>query len=293
MRKIYIIFLLLVVCCTLNATAGNENFPVGARSAAMGNASVSFSDVWSVHHNQAGLAFLRGLEAGVYYENRFMVKELGLKNAAVAIPVKVGAFGLSITNFGYSAYSENKYSLSYAQAFGKKFSMGVAMDYMTTKIAEGYGSKGVFVAEIGLMAKPLKNLTIGGHLFNPAHVKLADYNNERVPTIIRLGLNYAFSKKVTVALENEKDISKKSIFKVGLEYSVVKELYLRAGISTNPNLTSFGFGINLKHFKVDVSANYHQVLGVSPQFSLLYSLAKEPKKSSKKKDDDEEKDDEK
>lgn len=273
MKKIVIAFFSL--CVGLVARAGNENFPVGARSAAMGNASVSLSDVWSAHHNQAGLGFMNRISAGVYYENRFMIKELGLKGGAIAIPVKAGAFGLSVSNFGYTSYNENKYSLSFAKAFGKKLSFGIAMDYLTTKIAEGYGSKGVLAAELGIQSRPLKGLTIGAHVFNPTHARLTDYNNERIPTIIRLGADYNFSEKVTCAIETEKDMSKKAIFKAGVEYKAVKEFYLRAGISTNPDLGSFGFGLNLKNLKIDVSANYHQVLGVSPQFGLMYVFGKE------------------
>lgn len=279
MRKVYISVFSL--CISLLSRAGNENFPVGARSAAMGNASVSLSDLWSTHHNQAGLGFMTKISAGVYYENRFFIKELGLKSGAVAIPVKAGAFGLAVSNFGYTSYNENKYSLSFAKAFGKKLSIGVAMDYLTTKIAEGYGSKGVLAAELGIQAKPLKGLTLGAHVFNPTHAKLTDYNDERIPTIIRLGADYNFSDKVTCAIESEKDISKKAIFKAGIEYKAVKEFYLRAGISTNPDLGSFGFGLNLKNLKIDVSANYHQVLGVSPQFGLMYVFGKEKKETKK------------
>ena len=278
MKKIYVSVFSL--CISLYSIAGNENFPVGARSAAMGNASVSLSDAWSAHHNQAGLGFLTNISAGVYYENRFLIKELSLKSGAIAIPVKAGAFGLAISNFGYSAYNENKYSLSFAKAFGEKLSIGIAMDYLTTKIAEGYGNKGVLAAEIGIQSKPLKGLTVGAHVFNPTHAKLADYNNERLPTIIRLGIDYNFSNKVTCAIESEKDISKKTVIKAGLEYKAVKEFYLRAGISTNPDLGSFGFGINLKNLKIDVSANYHQVLGVSPQFGLMYVFGKEVKRET-------------
>ena len=258
----------------LSSRAGNENFPIGARSSAMGNASVSLSDVWSAHHNQAGLGFMNNFSAGVYYENRFALKELGLKGAVIALPVKGGAFGLSISNFGYSLFSENKYCFSFAKAFSDKFSMGIAMDYLTTKIAEGYGSKGVLAAEFGIQAKPIKGLTIGAHIFNPTRAKLSDYDNERIPTIIRLGADYNFSDKVTLAIETEKDMSKKSIFKAGIEYKAVKEFYLRAGIGTNPTLSSFGFGLNLKNFKIDISANYHQVLGFSPQFGLTYAFEK-------------------
>lgn len=265
----------------LHANAGNENFPIGARSAAMGNASVSLSDAWSAQHNQAGLGFLQGISAGVYYENRFSLKELSLKGAVIALPIKGGAFGLSISNFGYSLFSENKYSFSFAKAFSDKFSMGIAMDYLTTKIAEGYGSKGALAAEVGIQAKPIKGLTIGAHVFNPTRAKLTDYNNERIPTIIRLGADYNFSDKVTLAIETEKDIAQKSIFKAGIEYKAVKEFYLRAGIGTNPTLSSFGFGLNLKNFKIDVSANYHQILGFSPQFALTYVFSKKERSSPK------------
>ena len=279
MKNIYFLFILLFT--GVSGFAGNENYPVGARSSAMGSASVSLTDVWSAHHNQAGLGFVRETSAGVYYENRFLLKEISIRGGAVAIPIKAGTFGLCITNFGYSLYSENKYSLSFAKAFGEKFSAGIAMDYLTTKIAESTGnvSKGVLAAEAGIIAKPMKGLTIGAHVFNPTRAKIASYNDERLPTIIRLGADYAFSEKVIVAIETEKDIAQKAEFKAGIEYKAVKEFYLRIGISTDPVLTSFGFGINLKNFKLDLSATYHQTLGISPQLGLSYTVGKaKPKK---------------
>lgn len=272
MKRIYL--LSTCIFAFLVSQAGNENPTLGARSAGMGNASVSLGDVWSAQHNQAGLGFVRDISAGAYYENRFLLKELSIKGGVIALPVKGGTFGLCISNFGYSLYNENKYSLSFAKAFGDKLSAGIAMDYLTTKIGEGYGSKGVLAAEFGIQAKPLKGLTIGAHVFNPTRTKIADYNDERLPTIIRFGGDYDFSDKVKIALETEKDMAQKAIFKAGIEYKPVKELYLRAGIGTNPTLTSFGFGINLKNLKIDVSANYHQTLGFSPQLGLTYTFKK-------------------
>lgn len=240
----------------------------------MANASVSLSDVWSTHHNQAGLAFVKDISTGVYYENRFLLQQLSLKAAAIALPIKAGTFGIAFSSFGYSLYSENKYSLSFAKAFSNKFSMGIAMDYISTKIAEGYGSKGVAVAEIGLQTKPIKNLTIGVHLFNPTRTKLADYNNERLPTILRLGGHYQFSEKVILAIETEKNISEKALLKVGIEYKPTKELFIRIGVGSNPTTSSFGLGINLKSFKIDLSTHYNQVLGFSPQIGLTYNFTK-------------------
>ena len=278
MHKHYVFILSLFT--SIFSYAGNEDYPIGARSAAMGNASVSLYDVWSAHHNQAGLGFVRTISAGVYYENRFMVKEISVRGGALAIPVKAGTFGLCITNFGYQLYSENKYSLSFAKAFGDKFSAGIAMDYLTTRIAEGYGNKGVLAAEAGIQARPIKGLTIGAHVFNPTRAKISEYDNERLPTIIRLGADYNFSDKVTLAIETQKDIKQKAEFKAGLEYKAVKEFYLRIGLSTNPTLSSFGFGLNLKNFKVDFAGTYHQTLGFSPQIGLSYNFAKAEKSNA-------------
>ena len=152
MKKTYIPLLIIFVSSAFIANAGNEDYPIGARSAAMGNASVSLSDVWSAHHNQAGLGFVRDYSVGVSYESRFLLKELSVKGGAVAIPIKGGTFGLCITNFGYTNYNENKYSVSFAKAFGDKFSGGIAIDYLNTHIAEGYGSRAVFAAEAGIQA---------------------------------------------------------------------------------------------------------------------------------------------
>jgi hypothetical protein len=265
-------FVILVVYLPLMSTANNDIYRIGGRSAAMVNASVSMSDVWSTHHNQAGLAFMRRIALGATYENRFLIKELSIKSAAAAIPIKYGTIGLSIRNFGYSLYRENKYNLSFAKAFGDKFAAAIAFNYLTTKIAEGYGNSTSFVGEIGLQAKPFTDLTIGAHLYNPTRTMLSKRLADRIPTIIRLGANYNLSKKVILAVETEKDLSKKTVFKAGVEYAVVKEFYLRMGIASNPALSSFGFSIHLKNFNLDLAANYHQVLGITPQLSLVYQF---------------------
>lgn len=248
--------------------AFGDNNPIGARSAGIANSSVSISDVWSSHHNQAGLGFVEKLSAGIYYESRYLVSELGLKAGVFALPVRGGVFGLSATSFGYSKYSESKYGLAYAKKFGEKFSVGIQLNYLNTRIAENYGTKGVLTGEIGVQTKISDNLTLGTHIFNINQSKLVDYNQQRVPTIIRFGGNYTFSDKVFWALEVEKDSHKKPVLKTGIEYHVIDILYLRVGVSSNPFLYSYGFGLKLNKFKLDFSSNVHSVLGYTPQLSL-------------------------
>ena len=90
----------VLICQVLFAS--NENTPIGGRSAAMANSSVTLSDFWAIQNNQAGLADFSHIALGLYYENRFMVKELGLRCGAFVLPTKSGVFGLNYNYFGYS-----------------------------------------------------------------------------------------------------------------------------------------------------------------------------------------------
>lgn len=254
---------------------GNDNYPLGGRSAGMGHASVALGgDLWSVHNNQAGLAWVNTIQGGFYYENRFLVKELGMKAGAVVLPIRQGTFGLEVSSFGFSQYGENKYGLSFARKFGTRVAAGIQLDYLTTRIAGEYGSVGAPAAEIGVMAEPVSHLRIGVHIFNPTRAKLADYNDERVPTLMRFGGQYTFSEKVFLSAELEKDVDFKAVFRGGIEYHPVKEFYLRAGAASNPGLSAFGFGVELKQFRLDLASTFHSVLGFTPQVSLQYGINK-------------------
>ena len=273
MKKLYLLifFAFPSAICHLPSAMATDNSPFGSRSAGIGNASVSLTDIWSVQNNQAGLGWMKEMSGGITYQNQFFAKELSTKAFGFAYPVKKGTFGLCVSNFGYSLYSENKIGLAFGKSFGEKISAGIMMDYFGTKISE-YGKKNSFVAEMGIQAKPIKNLTLGVHIFNPTRTKIIDYNDERIPTIMRLGFDYKFSEKVFVAVETEKDIEKKAMVKAGLEYKPIKELYLRAGVSSNPSLSCFGIGVMMKQFRLDISSTYHSTLGFSPQISLIYQF---------------------
>ncbi len=268
--------LLLAICIfhsSLFALHAADNYPNGARSAGLANSSVTINDCWAAFHNQASLAWLDNISAGVSYDERFLLTNLSTKGFVFALPSKVGTFALSGDVFGYSQYSEKKAGIAFAKKLGEKFSAGVQLDYLNTFINDDfYGSHTTFAVEAGLLAEPLKNFRIGLHVYNLSRAKLAQYADEKIPTIFRLGASYKFSDKLFWSLEEEKDIDQKAIFKSGLEYHVVDALYLRGGIGSNPSLFSFGFGLKIGKLMLDVAASYHQVLGFSPAVSLTYQI---------------------
>ena len=255
--------------------AAQFSYPVGARAGAVGNASCTLSDVWSAFTNQAGLGYVHHINVASNYENRFLLPELSIKSFALAIPLKGTTFALSGTSMGYHLYSENKYGLGLGKAFGDKIAAGVQMDYLQTQIGEGYGNKSTMTVELGLIAKPVRNLVIGMHVFNPVRSKLTNYNNERISTILKAGAAYSFSEKVLLLAEVSKDNIQAAQFKAGLEYHPVPQLFLRGGMGTNPVSLAFGIGFHLSQLKIDISSAYQQVLGYTPQASLVYCFSHE------------------
>ncbi|CAG0965254.1 MAG: hypothetical protein HND27_03840 [Bacteroidetes bacterium] len=250
--------------------AGNSFYLLGARSLGMGGASVSLSDFWSTENNQAGLGFLKDVGGGLYYENRFGIKEMSIKAGAFAYPLKSGALGISVSSYGFNLYNENKAGISYGQRFSEKFSAGIQLNYVSTQLGENYGKRQSFTGAVGIMAKLSNELTLAAHLYNPTRTKLSDYNNEKIPTIMRIGLMYTFSEKVILTADVDKNIYEKPIVKSGIEYHPIPILYFRMGIATNPTQNNFGVGIQTKELRIDIATGYHSKLGFSPAVSLAY-----------------------
>jgi|JI10StandDraft_1071094.scaffolds.fasta_scaffold241329_1 hypothetical protein len=273
MRIILVLFLMMSGAIL---KAANDNLPVGARSAGMAHASICVGDVWAVQQNQAALATLKNPEAGVFSQIVYPNSKVLMNAVAVASPFKYGVISGSFTRLGFkNLYNESKYGIGYSRQFGKAISAGMQLNYLSTYIGDNtYGSRGTVAVEAGFIAEVIKNLKVGVHVYNPTRSKTAQYNNERVPTIIKMGLQYTFTDKVFTTVEVEKDIANKPILKVGAEYRIVKEVYLRGGLSNNPSLNAAGFGIELKKFNLDFAAAFHPQMGVSPQIGLRYRFEK-------------------
>jgi hypothetical protein len=258
----------------------NGTDPVGARPAGMANAALTFTDIWSSFHNQAGLGYVENITAGAFYENRFLVDGMAFAGFAGAAPLGNGAIGVNYSNFGYGAYNEGKIGLAYGMKLAERLSIGVQLNYHNTRIAaEDYGNAGALTAEVGVRMEVSERVTIAAHLFNPTRTTLIDNDgsaipDEKIPTVIRLGAGYQISDELLFAGEVEKDIDQNALFRGGIEYQPVDILYLRLGASSEPSLFSFGLGLKFDSFQFDLASSYSSVLGYSPQISLTYNPGK-------------------
>jgi len=276
MKKCIIKYLTIILIISMNPIitfASGDIYPVGSRSAGMGRSSVAITDFWSTINNQAGIALYQKPAVGIYYENRFLINELSSKSIAAILPTKYGVFAATYNHFGYNLYNDQKIGLAYARAFGEKLRIGLQLDYLQTTLGNNYGSKGNITFEIGVQTDVSDNITIGAWVFNPIMVKLADYDDEKLPAVYRVGFAWHISEVFLATMEAEKSTAiNPVIFRGGLEYELNSKFFFRTGFSTKKEIFSFGMGINIKHLIFNISAIMHESLGFSPQASLIFDF---------------------
>lgn len=272
-NPIWIVCFAMLLQTSNSIFASNNNYPIGSRASAMGNASSTFENVFSNFHNQAGLAGVSHFGVGIAYKNNFLLSETGLKSAALAIPLKsIGVIGINVSSFGFDQYAENKYGLAFAKKFGDIISMGLQLDYMQTRFTEPYGSKGVLFGQFGIRGQLTENLALGVHVYNPTRTSLDKTLNDRVPTILKSGISYQFNDKLVTVFEIEKDLEAKMNVKAGAEYGIHEKFDVRFGINSFQRKVSFGAGINLDNWEVDLASEYHQTLGFVPNMTIRWQL---------------------
>lgn len=272
---------LLLILITIHIAFANwaQSHPLfvstGAKSLALANTSVTQQDVWANFNNQAGLSGLKSSEVGVFFENRFFNSGLNTVGFVSGIYTKSGVFGLAYKRFGYSdLFNQSIASINYGRKLSDVFSIGGGVSYLNTYIGNNYGQSGSFSASLGMQAALNEHLKFGAQISNINRAKLVDYNDERYPTILTMGLNYSVSEKVEAIFEIGKDITQKPSYRGAVNYKALEHLAIRIGAATNPTLFSFGIGYVKNNFMIDYGTSFHQVLGLTNNISLNYSLGK-------------------
>ncbi|MBE0653087.1 MAG: hypothetical protein IH594_04790, partial [Bacteroidales bacterium] len=229
---------------SLSLYSQSDNFALGSRAAALGNAYSTQSDIWSVQHNQAGLGFYPHFAIGFHHENKFIVPENNLHALALTLPVNAGTFGLSYSYFGFALYNESKLGIGFGKQFGNGFAGGIQLNFHHNYLEGEYGDRNALSVEGGIQYKASEKVIIGAHLFNPTRARIA-YNQEPIPTVLRTGVSVTPIETLKILFQLEKRLDMALRIQSGMEYQLIESLYLRGGIMTKPFTSTFGLGYDM------------------------------------------------
>lgn len=271
MRQLIPVILLLHLHNAVSAQTIRR--PVAAEYISTGVYSNSHTDVFSFTANQASLSALKNVSAGIYGERRYMLRELSFYTAAFALPTRSGNFGLKGGYYGSADYNETNAGLAYARKLGSKIDIGVQFNYYGIKVA-GYGKAATINAEAGIIMHLTERLNAGIHVFNPAGGKFGKNGDEKLPFVYTAGLGYEASEQFFASMEIEKEEDLPVNVKAVLQYRVLKQLFVRGGVSSAIPSFWMGCGFGSTSFRIDATASYHPQLGVTPGLLLIFNFSK-------------------
>lgn len=275
---------IITFCFLLSATIHvySQTYGIDAAGEGAGNASVAKTGLSAAIFNQAALA---GTESGgrISYQNRFGLKELSQKSAVATVNAAGGTFGLVLNYFGYSLYNETKAGIAYAMKLSPDVSAGIQINYHNLDISEAENRSYAFSGELGIIYKPIKQLSLGAHISNPGNWQYSNTDTDIIPVLFAAGVTYFVDEKALFSLQIERNSLEEGLpVKAGIDFMAVDNFWLRIGASSKPYYLSIGAGYTFKNFTLDISFRRHETLGMISSASLSYLINKSQNTESRK-----------
>ena len=238
---------------------------IGARELGLGQATTALQETdWSMFANPAMMPSDNKTVSffGVRYYGLSEITDMAV---SVTYPTKVGVFGAGAHRYGFSKFNENRIRLGYKNSF-MGFHFGAIVNYNHVVMGGGYGSAGAVGIDLGLAAPILSNLWIGAKATNINQPHYGSLNDEALPRDLSIGLSYQLSDIALFTSEVYKDVQFPISYRGGVEVQIIGNLMGRAGITTEPQTFSAGFGYSSSTWGANIAVQRHEnrVLGYSP-----------------------------
>lgn len=242
---------------------------INTRAYSMGNTS----SVLPGFTNPASQGFLSSRSLSLEYINRYGIKELSSFAGIVNYPNHYLNTGLYISKYGFDAYNETMVGLNFYKQLSKLICLGVRMNYSGIHYSDDEPDVAAFTGDIGVLVRPADILNISLLIVNPLRTELKMGEEiAQLPNILTMGVSFQPEELFLLTAEIEKDFALPAIYKFGIEYEPIKELSVRAGMWTKPFTPSFGVGLNLQPFTLNMAFSKHPVLGFNSCCGLQFNF---------------------
>jgi hypothetical protein len=264
--------IVLLFCASADTRAQSVSTSMGARAAAMGGASATLSDEWSLFNNVGGLAGIRQPTIACAYELPSGLPGANRMAAAFSTPLRAGVCGVGVFRFGDDLYSEQLISAGFGHHLGLT-SLGLAFHYVQYR-AGGMAPRNAISISAGGIVRITPQITVGARIINLNQPRLSSIENERLPTRLVAGIGFTLTEKIKILGEIEKDIDFRPTVKGGAEYAPFRKILFRTGFTLGPDEVFFGFGFVRGNLTIDYALCYSTSLSFAQQASVIYRMKK-------------------
>lgn len=256
-RMLWIFFLLL-------SEPGACQFSLGARATALASTTAGIKDPWNIGANPAGITGFPSMRIHANFSKFITVSDISRKSIAVVLPLKQTSLGAVFQQYGNTDYHQSQFAAALAKDF-KRLSIGIGAGFTSLAIT-GYGASSNLSVRAGGQYALSSVLNTGLYL---------NYTTGASATKLSsgVGIGYTPTNRLMVSVMFSRTDQQTGIASgLGIEYQPVIGFWLRAGISTIPFKQTYGVGINLHHFTVQICLENFGAFGQIPQIEIGYAF---------------------
>jgi len=288
-RKLtYLVILATLGLSAAPASAFFENTVISPRARAMGGSSVAVHDgAHASFLNPGNLGEMNGGEVAASYVQPFHLDFTDFFYVGTGIPLseKWGNVGLGMSHFkvGYqdtSLLKETQVSLAHGfnlySDYHSRVDFGYALNMYQVDLGQSVsgldpGSDTAFGIDLGFMMTLHKRTRLGFQVKNLNNPNIG-LDQEELHRRLIAGVSYEPYAGVITTFEFDNELGEKVQYHGGVEMNIVESFALRAGVLTNPNKLTAGFGYTFQglglHYGFSTGGG---VLDSTHQFGLKYA----------------------
>ncbi len=267
-QKLTIICILAALGLSAGAAlAAFEDVPVSPRARAMGEAGSAVVDgVYATYLNPGHLASTTKGSVAASYVQPFQLSFNDYYNLGVVIPVSPenGAVGISFSQFkvehmDVTLLEESRISFGYGRTLYKdmhsKVDLGGSVNMYHLKFGEttsglNPGNDSALGMDLGLLVTVHNRTRLGVMIKNLNNPQIGIDEEELAHRLIA-GISYEPYEGVITTFEFDNELGQDTQYHGGIEMIVAQGFALRAGVITNPNKLTAGFGYSLDRFSLN------------------------------------------
>ena len=294
-RKLtYLVILATLGLSALPASAFFENTVVSPRARAMGESSVAVQDAaYAAFYNPAQLGDLTSGKAAVSYVRPFRLDFTDFFYVGTGIPIseKWGNLGVAMSDFKVSyrdtsLLKETQVTLAHGfrlySDYHSRIDFGWAVNMYNVDLGKSItdydpGSDSAFGLDLAFMMTLHKRTRLGFLVKNINNPKIG-LDNEELRQRLVAGISYEPYDGVITTFEFDNELGMDTQYRGGVDMIIVTGFALRAGVLTNPNKVTAGFGYSTHGFGFDYGfSTGGGTLDGSHQFALNFAWGGEAK----------------
>ena len=270
--RFFVFFVLINVFINLLGASLHDLNLIDPCSEALGEVSI-----YSMHTENPAMLPVQytNNQLSVSYKNHYLLSELNSWKSSFAADSRWFTTGISLAGYGYEHYNYLALGGSLGRNLSSSVAIGVGVNLLSLYYTGSEGRKNNLTVKAGTAFAPSSKFLISCWIDNPFQTGFVNEygEEEKLPTVIYGGFLLFITENTQWGVEVENGDFSTWRIKSGFEYSI-KSFAIRCGAFGKPVVPTFGFGFHFSDFALDISGQYHNLLGVSLCCGLQWKFSR-------------------